>query len=58
MASVTGDIVPNPGGELPFKVVFKHGETVLTEWEVKSKEEGEEQMVEFIKEAAEAEDDD
>ena len=36
MAFVTGDVVPVSGDELPFKVVFKQGETVLTEWLVES----------------------
>lgn len=58
MAFVTADVVANPGGELPFKVVFKQGETVLAEWPVESKKEGEEDIVEFIKDAFEDEDED
>jgi hypothetical protein len=59
MAFVTADVVPNPGGELPYKVVFKQGGTVIAEWPVESQEEGEEEIVELIKDAAEdAEDDD
>lgn len=58
MAYVTADVVPNPGGETPFKVVFKQGETVLGEWDVDTKEEGEEQIVEFIEDAFDADDDD
>jgi hypothetical protein len=57
MAFVTADVVPNPGGEAPYKVVFKQGETVLVEWPVESQEVGEEQIVEFIKEAVEDDDD-
>ena len=51
MAFVTADVVENPGGELPYKVVFKQGETVLGEWPVESQAEGEEQIVELIREA-------
>lgn len=49
MAFVTGDVVPVSGDEMPFKVVFKQGETVLTEWLVESKEDGELQIVETLK---------
>lgn len=57
MAFVTADVVENPGGELPFKVVFKQGETVLGEWPVETRAEGEEQIVEMIREVI-ADDDD
>ena len=57
MAFVTGDVVATPGGETPFKVVFKQGETVLVEWPVGSQQEGEEQIVECIKDIADDEDD-
>jgi hypothetical protein len=57
MAFVTADVVENPGGELPFKVVFKQGETVLGEWPVETRTEGEEQIIEMIREAI-ADDDD
>ncbi len=49
MAFVTGDVVPVSGEELPFKVIFKQGETVLTEWLVESKEDGESQIIETLK---------
>jgi hypothetical protein len=58
MAFVTADVMPNPGGEAPFKVVFKQGETVLVEWPVESQAVGEQEIVEFIKDAAEEEDED
>jgi hypothetical protein len=51
MAFLTADVVANPGGELPYKVVFKQGETVLGEWPVESQADGEAQIVEFIREA-------
>ncbi len=44
MAFVTGDVVADTGGETPFKVVFKQGETVLAEWGVATQKEGEEQI--------------
>jgi len=49
MAFVTGDVVPVSGEELPFKVVFKQGETVLAEWLVESEEDGQLQIVETLK---------
>jgi len=49
MAFVTGDVVAVTGDEMPFKVVFKQGETILTEWLVESKEDGEVQIVETLK---------
>lgn len=58
MAFVTADVVPNPGGEAPFKVVFKQGETVIVEWPVETQAEGEEQILELIKEAVEDDEDD
>jgi hypothetical protein len=58
MAFVTGDVVPSPGEETPFKVVFKHGEEVIAEWGVESKEDGEEEILEAVKGLAEDDDDD
>jgi hypothetical protein len=58
MAFLTADVVANPGGELPYKVVFKQGETVLGEWPVESQAEGEQQIVELIREAIDDDDDD
>ena len=58
MAIVTGDVLPDPEGELPFKVVFKQGETVIAEWSVESKEQGVQEMVEHIKDAVAEDDDD
>ncbi len=49
MAFVTGDVVPVSGDDLPFKVIFKQGETILTEWLVETKEDGELQIVETLK---------
>jgi hypothetical protein len=52
MPFVTGDVVPSPGGETPFKVVFKKGDTVIVEWPVESKEAGEEEIVEVLESIA------
>ena len=56
MAFVTGDVVAVSGDEMPFKVIFKQGETVLTEWLVESKEDGELQIVETLKSLIDDED--
>jgi hypothetical protein len=61
MAFLTADVLENPGGELPYKVVIKQGETVLGEWPVESQAEGEQQLVDLIRDAVEeqgGEDDD
>ncbi len=57
MAFVTADVVPDPGNDPPFKVVFMQGKTVIAEWPVELAKEGEEQILEFIKSAFEEEDD-
>jgi hypothetical protein len=53
MAFLTADVVENPGGEMPFKVVIKQGETVLGEWAVESQADGEQQLVELARDAIE-----
>jgi len=58
MAFVTGDVVPSPGEETPFKVVFKKGDTVVVEWPVESKEAGEEEIIEVLESVLDDEDDD
>jgi hypothetical protein len=58
MAFVTGDVVAVTGDEMPFKVVFKQGETILTEWLVESKEDGEVQIVETLKSLVDDDEDD
>ena len=58
MAFVTGDVVAVTGDEMPFKVVFKQGETILTEWLVESKEDGEVQIVETLKSLIDDDDED
>lgn len=49
MAFVTADVVPVSGDELPFKVIFKQGDSVLAEWLVETQEDGESQIVETLK---------
>jgi hypothetical protein len=49
MAFAIADVVPNLGGEKPFKVVFRQGMTILSEWQVSSIEEGERQIVKVLR---------
>lgn len=58
MAFVTGEIIPSGETEYPFKVVFKQGDTVISEWLVESKEDGEAEIIEALKSLAQFEDDD
>ncbi len=58
MAFVTGDVIASEDTEFPFKVVFKQGETVVAEWLVKSKDEGEVQIIDSLQELADFSDDD
>jgi hypothetical protein len=44
MAFFTCEVVPNPGGLLPYKVVFRRHGSVLGEWPVRSIAEGEAQI--------------
>jgi hypothetical protein len=44
MTYFTSEVVPNPSGLLPYKVVFKRQGEVLGEWPVGSIAEGEEQI--------------
>lgn len=56
MAFVTGDVVPSPGEEQPFKVVFKRGDTVIVEWPCESKQAGEEEIIEVLESIADEDD--
>lgn len=58
MAFVTADVVPDPGNDPPFKVVFMQGKTVIVEWPVETAKEGEEQIIEFLRSAVEDDEDD
>ncbi len=49
MAFVTGEVVADSGGETPFKIIFKQGETVLAEWPAKTQQAGEERIVAAIR---------
>lgn len=57
MAFVTADVVPSDDDEQPFKVVFMRGDEILVEWLVDSQEEGEEQLLEAIRELGEDDED-
>ncbi|MCB1520224.1 MAG: hypothetical protein KDJ37_06580 [Hyphomicrobiaceae bacterium] len=57
MAFVTGDVVPTPGEETPFKVVFKRGEEIIIEWPVDSKAAGETDIIETLASLADDEED-
>ena len=50
MAFITADVVPSDDEEQPFKVVFMRGDEILAEWLVESQEEGEEQLLEAVRE--------
>jgi hypothetical protein len=52
MPFITIDVVPASGEEMPFKVVFKQGANVIAQWPVESKEAGEEEVLEVIKDLA------
>jgi hypothetical protein len=49
MAFANADVVPNLGEGEPFKVVFRQGLTVLSEWQVNFVKEGEEQIVRVLR---------
>ena len=57
MAFITGEVVPSGEEEYPFKVVFKQGDEVVSEWLVESKEAGEMEIIEALKSLGEFEDD-
>lgn len=58
MAFLTADVVPSDDDEQPFKVVFMRGGDIIAEWLVDSQEEGEEQLLEAVKELGASEDED
>ena len=49
MPFVTGDIVASDDAEFPFKVVFRHGDEVVTAWLAQSREDAEEQILEALR---------
>jgi hypothetical protein len=53
MVYVTGEVVPSGDDRLPFKVLFKREDTVISEWLVRSKGVGETQIVNGLKRLAE-----
>jgi hypothetical protein len=58
MAFITADVIPSDDDEQPFKVVFMRGDEIIVEWLVDSQEEGEEQLLEAVRELGEDQDDD
>lgn len=50
MAFITADVIPSDDEEQPFKVVFMRGDEIVAEWLVESQEEGEEQLLEAVRE--------
>jgi hypothetical protein len=45
----TADVVANVTGDKPFKVIFKQGRIVLSEWDVNSIREGQQQIVRVLR---------
>jgi hypothetical protein len=58
MAFLTADVVPSEDDEQPFKVVFLRGSEIIAEWLVDSQEEGEEQLLEAVRELGASDNDD
>ena len=58
MAYLTADVVPSDDEEQPFKVVVLRGTEIIAEWLVETQEEGEEQLLEAVKELGASEGDD
>jgi hypothetical protein len=58
MAFITADVVPSDDDEQPFKVVFMRGDEIIAEWLVESQEEGEEQLLEAVRELGAGDEDD
>lgn len=57
MAFLTADVVPSDDEEQPFKVVFMRAGDIIAEWLVDSQEEGEEQLLEAVKELGASDED-
>ena len=43
------DVVSNPGGEKPFKVIIRQGLTILSDWQANSVEEEEQQIMRVLR---------
>jgi hypothetical protein len=57
MAFLTADVIPSDDEEQPFKVVFMRGAEIIAEWLVETQEEGEEQLLEAVKELGASDED-
>ncbi len=49
MAFVSGEVLPTPGKEKPFAVMFVQDGIILSQWPVDSIEEGERQIIHTLK---------
>lgn len=49
MAFVIGEVVSNPSGSEPYKVIFRQDDKIICEWQVSSIAEGERQILERLK---------
>ena len=49
MAFATGEVIPTPGCDAPFKVAFTIRDKIVSEWPVESQEEGEHQIVTVLR---------
>ena len=49
MAYVTGEIVPTPSDDEPFKAIISIGGKIVSEWPVSSVVEGERQIIESLR---------
>ena len=57
MAFITADVIPSDDEEQPFKGVFMRGDEIVAEWLVESQEEGEEQLLEAVRELGASDED-
>lgn len=57
MAFVTADVIPSDDEEQPFKVVFMRGDEIIAEWLVETQEDGEEQLLEAVRELGASDED-
>jgi hypothetical protein len=57
MAFITADVIPSDDEEQPYKVVFMRGDEIVAEWLVETQEEGEEQLLEAVRELGASDED-
>jgi hypothetical protein len=49
LAFVIGEVMSNPNGSEPYKVIFRQDDKIVCEWQVSSIAEGERQILEKLK---------